>query len=200
MRVRDFTAGLGLWFRWRPLPDGVPSGRGSDQSHNRQGVCPHSNLLRASALALAVPAAFAQPGQPAPAQPSYSMQDSNLKPALPGALQGVGIDQKLNAQVPLDLIFRDEAGRTVPLSTFFHSGKPVHPGAGLLPLPHAVHADSEPASKAALKAVSLDPGQDFEIVAVSFDPKDTPEIAAAKKQTYVCSATAGPTPPMAGIS
>ena len=50
------------------------------------------------------------------------MQDSNLKPALPGALQGVGIDQKLDQQVPLDLMFRDEAGRTVPLSTYFQSG------------------------------------------------------------------------------
>ena len=36
-----------------------------------------------------------------------------------------------------------------------------------------------------LKAVSLDPGKDFEIVAVSFDPKDTPETAAAKKQMYL---------------
>ncbi len=70
-------------------------------------------------LALAVCPAFAQPGQPAPAQPSYSMQDSNLKPALPGALQGVGIDQKLDHQVPLDVTFHDEAGRAVPLSTFF---------------------------------------------------------------------------------
>jgi hypothetical protein len=39
------------------------------------------------------------------------MQDSNLKPALPGALAGVGIDQKLDAQVPLNLTFIDEAGR-----------------------------------------------------------------------------------------
>src|ERR1019366_7844791 len=70
-------------------------------------------------------AASAQPGQPAPAQPSYSMQDSNLRPALPGALQGVGIDQKLNNQVPLDITFRDDLGRTVPLSTFFQKGKPV---------------------------------------------------------------------------
>ncbi len=70
-------------------------------------------------------AALAQPGQPAPAQPSYSLQDSSLKPALPGALLGVGIDQRLNQQIPLDTIFRDEAGRSVPLSTFFHPGKPV---------------------------------------------------------------------------
>ena len=50
-----------------------------------------------------------------------TMQDTNLKPALPGALQGVGIDQKLDQQVPLDLMFRDEAGRDVPLSTFFNA-------------------------------------------------------------------------------
>ena len=44
-------------------------------------------------------------------QPSLSMQNANLKPALPGALAGVGIDQKLDAQLPLNLTFRDEAGR-----------------------------------------------------------------------------------------
>ena len=49
-------------------------------------------------------AALAQPGQLAPAQPSLNMQDGNLKPALPGALQGVGIDQKLDQQIPLGLL------------------------------------------------------------------------------------------------
>ncbi len=49
-------------------------------------------------------AALAQPGQLlGPPQPTRTMQDSNLKPALPGALMGVGIDQKLDQQVPLDL-------------------------------------------------------------------------------------------------
>ncbi len=132
---------------------------------------------------LAAFAAFAQPGQPAPAQPSYSMQDANLKPALPGALQGVGIDQRLNQQVPLDLIFRDEAGRPVPLSTFFH-GKPV-----LLALVYyecpMLCTQILNGVAGGLKAVSFNPGQDFEVVSVSFDPKDTPEIAAAKKQSYV---------------
>jgi protein SCO1/2 len=133
---------------------------------------------------LAVPAAFAQPGQPAPAQPSYSMQDSNLKPALPGALQGVGIDQKLNAQVPLDLVFRDEAGRPVPLSTFFHSGKPVILALVYYRCP-MLCTQILTGLESGLKAVSLNPGQDFEIVSVSFDPKDTPEIAGPKKQMYV---------------
>ena len=70
-------------------------------------------------------AALAQPGQLAPVQPTISMQDSNLKPALPGALAGIGIDQKLDYQVPLNLTFFNEAGATVPLSSFFHSKKPV---------------------------------------------------------------------------
>ena len=137
----------------------------------------------AVAAVLCVVAASAQPGQPAPAQPSYSLQDSSLKPALPGALQGVGIDQKLDAQVPLNTMLRDEAGRDVPLSTFFH-GKPVL----LVPVYYRcpmLCTQILTGVESTLKAVTFNPGQDFEVVAVSFDPKDTAEIAAAKKQLYV---------------
>jgi len=134
--------------------------------------------------ALAAVAASAQPGQPAPMQPSISMQDSNLKPALPGALQGVGIDQNLNAQLPLDLTFRDELGRTVPLSTYFRSGKPVL----LAPVYYRcpmLCTQILNGLASSLKAVSFNPGQEFEVVAFSFDPKDTVELAAAKKETYL---------------
>jgi protein SCO1/2 len=134
--------------------------------------------------ALAAVAASAQPGQPAPMQPSISMQDSNLKPALPGALQGVGIDQNLNAQLPLDLTFRDELGRTVPLSTYFQSGKPVL----LAPVYYRcpmLCTQILNGLASSLKAVSFNPGQEFEVVAFSFDPKDTVELAAAKKETYL---------------
>jgi len=128
--------------------------------------------------------AFAQPGQPAPMLPSRSMQDTNLKPALPGALNGVGIDQKLDSALPLNLMFKDEAGRDVPLSSFFHSGKPV-----LLALVYyrcpMLCTQILTGVESSLKVVSFNPGQDFEVVSVSFDPKDTPEIAAAKKQTYL---------------
>jgi protein SCO1/2 len=134
--------------------------------------------------ALAALAASAQPGQPAPAQPSISMQDSNLRPALPGALQGVGIEQKLDAQVPLDLTFRDETGRTVPLSTYFHSGRPVL----LAPVYYRcpmLCTQILNGIASSLKAVSFNPGQEFEVVAFSFDPKDTVETAAAKKDVYL---------------
>src|SRR5258708_32467236 len=53
-----------------------------------------------------------------------AMQDSNLKPALPGALIGIGIEQKLNQQLPLDVNLKDEYGRDVKLRDFFHAGKP----------------------------------------------------------------------------
>ena len=127
---------------------------------------------------------MAQPGQPAPAQPSYSMQDSNLKPALPGALIGVGIDQKLDEQVPLNTMLKDEAGRDVPLSTYFSKGKPVL----LVPVYYRcpmLCTQILTGVESTLKAVTFDPGKDFEVVAVSIDPKDTPELAAAKKQTYL---------------
>src|SRR5215467_3076142 len=125
----------------------------------------------------------AQPGQPAPAQPS-SMRDSGGTPAqLPAGLAGVGIDQKLNSLVPLDLKFRDEFNRPVPLSTYFH-GKPV-----LLALVYyrcpMLCTQILNGVVSSLKAVSFNPGSDFEVVSVSFDPKDTPDIAADKKTSYL---------------
>lgn len=121
----------------------------------------------------------AQPGQPAPAQTS-SMRDPDARPPLPAALRGVGIDQKLDALVPLDAAFRDEAGRTLPLSTYFH-GKPV-----LLALVYyrcpMLCTQILNGVESSLKAVSLDPGRDFEVVSVSFDPKDSVDTAAGKRR------------------
>jgi protein SCO1 len=128
---------------------------------------------------------YAQPDEPAPAQPTLSMIDHNLNAKLPAALQGVGIDQKLDQQVPLNLTFRDEAGRPLPLSTYFH-GKPV-----LLALVYyrcpMLCTQILSGVISSLKAISFNPGRDFEVVSVSFDPKDTPETAAAKKENYLRS-------------
>jgi len=151
---------------------------------HRGGFARHRYVEALCVSLLFAAAALAQPGQPAPMQPSYSLQDSNLKPVLPGSLVGVGIDQKLDAQVPLSTILRDEAGREVPLSSFFQAGKPVL----LAPVYYRcpmLCTQILSGMESALKAVSLDPGKDFEVVAVSFDPKDTAEIAAAKKQNYL---------------
>jgi protein SCO1 len=150
-----------------------------------QAFSPANRSARFAACVLGLAAiAIAQPGQLlGPAQQSR-MQDSNLKPALPGALIGVGIDQRLDQQVSLDLMFKDEGGRDVPLSSFFKRGKPVI----LAPVYYRcpmLCTQILNGLAGSLKAVSLVPGKDFEIVAVSFDPKDTPETAAGKKQMYL---------------
>jgi protein SCO1/2 len=141
-------------------------------------------LKVAFVASLAAAAAMAQPGQLAPAQPTLSMQDSSLKPALPGTLQGVGIDQKLDQQVPLNLLFHDEAGRAVPLSTYFTGKKPVILALVYYRCP-MLCTQILTGLESCLKAVSFNPGRDFEVVSISFDPKDTPELAASKKQMYL---------------
>jgi protein SCO1/2 len=134
-------------------------------------------------LAMAAILLSAQPGEPAPAQPSLSMNDPNLKARLPAPLLGVGIEQKLDRQVSLSLLFRDETGDPVPLSKFFH-GKPVLLAPVYYRCPMLCTQILNGVASA-LKAVSFDPGRDFEVVAFSFDPKDTPGLAASKKQAYV---------------
>ena len=133
---------------------------------------------------LAAVAAWAQPGQPAPAQPSYMKGAGTSSAPTPPALQGVGIDQKLDEQVPLDLVFRDEYGRSAPLSTYFSSNKPVLLALVYYECPMLCTLILN-GVESSLKAVSFDPGKDFEVVAVSFDPKDTPELALRKKQNYL---------------
>ena len=133
-------------------------------------------------LTAAVLGICAQAGEPT-AVPLYSIQTSNLKQALPGALRGVGIDQRLNRQVPLNLTFKDESGRPVQLSAFFHD-KPV-----LLALVYyrcpMLCTEILNGVVESLKQISFTPGRDFEVLSVSFDPKDTPDLAAAKKKTYL---------------
>jgi protein SCO1/2 len=147
-------------------------------------VPPDPLLRSAIVILLAATAAFAQPAQPAPAQPS-AMRDPNSKPApLPAGLQGVTIEQNLNHQVPLNLVFHDEFGRGLPLSTYFSGHKPVLLALVYYTCPMLCNLVLTGAATS-LRAISLDPGRDFEVVAVSFDPHDTPEIAAAKKANYL---------------
>lgn len=132
---------------------------------------------------LAALSAWAQPGQPAPAQASH-MRDPNSKPAaLPAALEGVGIEQKLNGQLPLSTVFRDEFNRPVPLSAFF-GRKPVLLALVYFECP-MLCTQILNGVEISLRAVTFNPGRDFEVVVVSFDPHDTAQLAAAKKKNYL---------------
>jgi protein SCO1 len=103
---------------------------------------------------------------------------------LPPEVGAVGIEQKLGDNVPLQLPFRDETGRTVELGDYFKTGKPV-----VLSLVYfnCQMLCSQVLAEIAhcLRRLKFDPGKQFEIVTVSFDPRETPPMAAAAKSKYV---------------
>jgi protein SCO1 len=134
--------------------------------------------------ALAASSAMAQPGQPAPPLASRSLNSGQASTQLPPGLAGVGIQQKLDSQLPLHLKFRDEYGQEVTLGKYFEAKKPVL----LAPVYYRcpmLCTQIMSGLEGALRAVKFNPGQDFEIVAFSFDPKDSPETALAKKEMYM---------------
>ncbi len=105
---------------------------------------------------------------------------ANVKP--PG-LNNVGIEQKLNQQLPLNLSFRDETGRTVKLGDYF-SNKPVILSLVYYRCP-MLCGELLSGLEGSLKAMSFDVGKDFDVVTVSFDPKDTPADATEKKASVL---------------
>lgn len=100
----------------------------------------------------------------------------------PVLTRGVGLDQKLNSQIPLNLVFRNEAGQNVPLSAYFTT-KPVVLALVYYRCPNLCDVTMTE-MVTSLRRVALEPGKDYEVVIVSFDPKETPDLAAAKKANY----------------
>jgi protein SCO1/2 len=102
---------------------------------------------------------------------------------LPQVLQRVGVTQKLNQPLPLDAQFVDDTGKTVKLGDYF--GK--HPAVVTLVYYTCPMLCSEEMDglTGALEMVKLTPGKDFEVIVISIDPNDTPEMAAKKKAFYL---------------
>lgn len=104
---------------------------------------------------------------------------------LPPQLRGAGIDQRLGEAVPLDLVFRDEQGAPVRLGDALGEGKrPVVLALVYYQCPMLCNLVLNGLLKA-MRAISLEAGRDFDVVAVSFDPREGPALAAAKKAAYV---------------
>ena len=93
------------------------------------------------------------------------------------------IEQKLNAQVPLDLKFRDETGKLLPLSTYF-GHRPVILQMGYYKCWLMCDVVTGGLLRS-LQDLRLSPGQDFDIVFVSIDPKENWHVAAQKRAEYV---------------
>jgi protein SCO1/2 len=94
----------------------------------------------------------------------------------------VGLDQRLGESVPLDLPFRDEAGQSVTLGRYFQ-GKPVVLVLAYYRCP-MLCTQVLNGLVAAMRPLPFELGQDYQVVTVSFDPREGPELAAAKKASY----------------
>ena len=110
--------------------------------------------------------------------------EPSVKGALPPGLSKVGIDQRLNEQVPLDLQFKDEQGNTVKLGDYFHPGHPVIVSLVYFNCTMLCNEVLNGMS-AAFKVLKFTPGKEFEVVTLSIDPREKPPLAAAKKHTYI---------------
>ena len=103
----------------------------------------------------------------------------------PSVVKKVGFDQRLNEQVPLDLMFLDESGKAVRLSQYFGE-KPVILVLAYYRCPMLCTLVLNGLTQA-LKSMPFTLGKEFNVVTVSFDPEETPELAARKKATYMAS-------------
>jgi protein SCO1 len=103
---------------------------------------------------------------------------------LPPQLGDVGIEQKLGEQVPLHFPFRDETGRTVVLGDYFQNSKPVILSLVYFNCPMLCSQVLAEMAHA-LRRLKFDAGKQFEIVTVSFDPRETPQMASEAKSKYL---------------
>ncbi|PYR14092.1 MAG: SCO family protein [Acidobacteria bacterium] len=113
----------------------------------------------------------------------YKLEPGITSSTMPRPLREIGFDQNLDQYVPLDVPFRDESGRTVRLADYFGS-RPVVLVFAYYDCPMLCTQVINGLSTA-LNILSLAPGKDFEIVTVSFNPRDTPATASAKKASYI---------------
>jgi protein SCO1/2 len=100
---------------------------------------------------------------------------------MPSVLQNVGFEPQLNAHLPLDLAFRDETGHNVQLREYF-TQKPVLLALVYYGCPMLCN-QVEQGVVGTLRMLSFNPGRDYEVVFVSFDPRETPDMAVQKKES-----------------
>ncbi len=98
----------------------------------------------------------------------------------PNPARDVGLDQRLDAQVPLEAAFRDESGHAVRLRDFL-AKRPVVLALVYYRCP-ALCQEIVRGLLTCLRSLTLRPGEDFEVILVSIDPAETPEKAAEKKR------------------
>jgi protein SCO1/2 len=153
-------------------------------SHRSWKLALHLLLIVAFLIVFACIKTFAQ-GPPGPSSPLYGARPSTGEPStgLPTALREVRIDQKLNEQLPLDLVFRDENGQPVKLGQYF-SQKPVVISLVYYDCPNLCTTVLN-SMVTSFRVLPFQIGKEFDVITISFDPRETAELATAKKKVYV---------------
>jgi len=132
-------------------------------------------LMSLALMSVVVSAQGNAPGvRPDPTMPSNQV---------PKALSQVSFEQRLNEQLPLDLPFKDESGRTVKLGEYF-GRKPVVLTFVYYECP-MLCTQVLNGLESSLRVLNETVGREFDVVTVSFDPKETPVLAAGKKKAYL---------------
>jgi protein SCO1/2 len=99
---------------------------------------------------------------------------------MPAVLRNVGFEPPLTGHLPLDLVFRDETGRNIQFRDYFNQ-RPVVLALVYYSCPMLCD-EVEQGVVGTLRMLSFTPGKDYEVVFVSFDPRETPDMAAQKKK------------------
>ncbi len=102
---------------------------------------------------------------------------------LPPELAEIGVEQKLGESVPLDAVFTDSTGAEVQLGDLLGE-RPAILAPVYYECPMICDMVLDGVTRSA-KALKLEVGRDFDVIAASFDPEETPELARASKETVV---------------
>jgi protein SCO1/2 len=130
----------------------------------------------AGAVALTACLVMLEPAQARDAQQPVDQSAATL-------VNRVGFDQNLGAQLPTDLLFRDDSGREIRFGDLLH-GRPLIIAPVYYRCPMLCNQVLNALTRA-IKPLSLTTGKEFDLVAISIDPTETPELASQKKASYL---------------
>jgi protein SCO1/2 len=129
---------------------------------------------------MAAPLSAQMTGAPAP---GYRTEVGQPASAIPAPLRQLAFDQRIGEQAPLDVTLRDESGRADSLRSYL-DGKPAVLAFVYYECPMLCTQVLRGLSST-IKVLGLEPGVDFDVILVSIDPRETPEVAARRKASHL---------------